>query len=195
MASSAHYVAPAYEPDAFSVDPAVDRHVARSVELNPSDFAAPQTAASATAGAGTDTSDTQDDITGKPYSSAPGIPGRGVVLISALATVSCAGLNVALTGRLTIFFDLCFVVVALTSAMSALRRDLFTVGVLPPLLFAAVVGAIALTAPETFVATGAISKAFLTGLAAHAVGLVAAYGVALAVVICRVVPDKEATGA
>lgn len=165
VASSAHYVAPAYEPDAFSVDPAVDRHVARSVELNPSD------------------------------SSAPGIPGRGVVLISALATVSCAGLNVALTGRLTIFFDLCFVVVALTSAMSALRRDLFTVGVLPPLLFAAVVGAIALTAPETFVATGAMSKAFLTGLAAHAVGLVAAYGVALAVVICRVIADKEATGA
>ncbi len=193
MASSAHRVAPAYEPDTLSVDQAVDQHAVRGVELNPPDYAAPQTVASATAG--TDTSDAQDDITGKLYSSAPGIPGRGVVLISALATVSCAGLNVALTGRLTIFFDLCFVVVALTSAMSALRRDLFTVGVLPPLLFAAVVGAIALTAPETFVATGAISKAFLTGLAAHAVGLVAAYGVALAVVICRVIADKEATGA
>jgi len=193
VASSAHHVAPAYEPDAFSVDPAVDQRVGRSVEPNPPDFAAPQTAASAAAG--TDTSDAQDDIPAQLYSSAPGIPARGVVLVSALATVGCAGLNLALTGRLTIFFDLCFVVVALTSAMSVLRRDLFTVGVLPPLLFAAVVGGVALTAPETFVATGTTSKAFLTGLAAHAVGLVAAYGVALAVVICRVIADKDATGA
>lgn len=132
----------------------------------------------------------QTHLSVSEYSTAEGVPGRGVVLISAITAAGCAALNLLLTDTLTIFFDLCFVVVALTAAMSVLRRDLFTAGVLPPLLFAAVIAGIAVMDPQTFVPAGGPSKAVLTGLATHAIGLVAAYGATLAVVACRVVADR-----
>ncbi|MBA2445483.1 MAG: hypothetical protein H0V49_09145 [Nocardioidaceae bacterium] len=198
MSSSAPRVATAHEPDAAIVEQG--SHAASSDEIDRPDFASrePFTSAAeatrpAAAPEATKSSHSSDQSRVQLYSSAPGLSGRRVVLISGLATVGCAGLNLALTDRLTIFFDLCFIVVALTSAMSVRRRDLFTAGVLPPLLFAAVVGGIALVAPQTFSATGGVLQAFLTGLATHAVGLAAAYGVALVVVLCRVGADKAPT--
>ena len=164
MSSTAPRVAPGVQPISFEAAPHTYPQVATP----------PPSGASA-------------DFRESVNSPSSGIPGRGVVLISALTTAGCAALNLALTGRLTLFFDLCFVVVALNAAMSVLRRNLFTAGVLPPLLFAAVVGAIALAAPEVFIQTGDVSRAFLTGLAEHAGGLVTAYAVALAVVVSRVV--------
>ncbi|MEP6664914.1 MAG: DUF6542 domain-containing protein [Nocardioidaceae bacterium] len=120
------------------------------------------------------------------YTSMPGMPGRGVSLLTTLSAGGCAALDFALTGSLTIFFDLCFVVVCLVAAMAVRRHDIFTTGVLPPLVFAAVIAAVAIRAPSTFVATGALSKVFLTGLTEHAGALVAGYGVALLTVGGRV---------
>lgn len=125
------------------------------------------------------------------YATSPGLPGRGVVVASTLATAGVAGLDFALTGGLSIFFDLCFVVIGLVGAMAVCRHDLFTTGVLIPLVFAATIATIALAAPETLTTAGGFSKAFLTGLAAHAGPLVAAYAVALAVVFGRAAATRR----
>ncbi|MBA2559929.1 MAG: hypothetical protein H0V07_08580, partial [Propionibacteriales bacterium] len=110
----------------------------------------------------------------------------GIVLTSLLGAGGLAGVDLLLTGGITMFFDLGFVVVCLVSAMAVRRRDLFTTGVLPPLLLAVVVAGVALGAPETLVPFGGPSKAFMTGLAEHATGLVAGYAVALTTVGGRV---------
>jgi hypothetical protein len=120
------------------------------------------------------------------YTAMPGIPGRGICLLTIVAAGGCAVLDLALTRGITLFFDLCFVTICLIAAMSVRRRDLFTTGVMPPLIFAAVVGVVAALSPGTFVAFGGASKAFMTGLAQHAPGLVAGYAVALLTVGSRV---------
>ena len=120
------------------------------------------------------------------YASLPGMPGRGVVLTTALATAGTAALDFALTGGLSYFFDLTFVVICLVAAMAVRGDDLFTTGVLPPIAFGATIALVALTSPTTFVAAGSgISQVFLTGLTSHAGALVFGYGVALATVAGR----------
>lgn len=120
------------------------------------------------------------------YAAMPGMPGRGVVLLSLLAVGGCAGLNLVLARGITMFFDLCFITVCLVAAMAVRRRDLFTTGVLPPLMLAAVVAIVALTNPGVFVQVGGASKAFMAGLAEHSTGLVAGYAAALVTVAGRV---------
>jgi hypothetical protein len=89
-------------------------------------------------------------------------------------------------GSLTFFFDLCFVVICLVSTMAVKRADLFTAGVLPPLLYAGVVAVLTVVAPSAFATGAGFSKVFLTGLADHAVGLVSGYAIALLTVATRV---------
>ena len=120
------------------------------------------------------------------YAAMPGIPGRGVCLFTLVAAGACAGVDLVLAGGITMFFDLCFVTLCLIAAMSVRRRDLFTTGVLPPFVFAAVVGVVAVLSPDTFVHFGGASQAFMTGLAGHAPALVAGYLVALLTVGSRV---------
>lgn len=125
------------------------------------------------------------------YTAMPGLPGRGVVLVTGLVAAGCAGLDFALTGHLSIFFDLCFVVIGLVCAMAVRRYDLFTAGVLPPLVFAAVIATVAVAAPTTLAAGGGLSKAFMTGLAVHAGALVAGYGLALLTVGGRMLSTRQ----
>jgi hypothetical protein len=120
------------------------------------------------------------------YATAPGMPARGVIVLSLLACALCAAADCALTGSLTMFFDLCFITVCLVGAMAVRREDLFTTGVLAPLALAASVLLVTVAVPDAFVAGGSMSRAFFTGLAAHAAALVSGYGVALAVVGGRV---------
>jgi hypothetical protein len=136
-------------------------------------------------------SDTADYSDAEPreaaeYATAPGMPARGVILLSLLACIVCAAADCALTGTLTMFFDLCFITVCLVGAMGVRREDLFTTGVLAPLVLAAVVLLVSIAVPGAFVDAGSMSRVFLTGLAAHAAALVCGYAVALAVVGGRV---------
>jgi len=125
------------------------------------------------------------------YTAMPGMPGRGVVLVTGLVTASVVGLDFALTGGLSIFFDLCFVVVCLVAAMAVRRHDIFTTGVLPPLVYAAAVGAVALLAPTAIIDSAGLSETFMTGLAGHAATLVAGYGVVLLTVGGRVAATRR----
>ena len=122
----------------------------------------------------------------QPEAASAGVTARGLVALSAAAAAGCVAADLWLTdGRLTFFFDLCFVVLCLIAAMSVRISDLFTAGVLPPLLFAGVIAAVSLAAPSAFTDTAGVGRVFLTGLAAHAFALVAAYAVALATVSAR----------
>jgi hypothetical protein len=124
------------------------------------------------------------------YTQSTGIPGRGVVIVATLATVLCVGLDLVVTRGVTYFFDLCFVVICLVSSMAIRRRDLFTAGVLPPLVFGLVVAAVTVRSPAAFVAGAGWTEVFLTGLAAHAGALVAGYAVALATVGARLTANR-----
>jgi uncharacterized protein DUF6542 len=124
-------------------------------------------------------------------SAAEGLTSRGLVSLTALAAGACALLDLGLTGgRLTFFFDLCFVVICLVAAMAVRRDDLFTAGVLPPLLFAAVIAVLSVAVPHAFDSAPGITKVFLSGLASHAPGLVGGYAVALLAVAARMTASE-----
>lgn len=124
------------------------------------------------------------------YSVSPGLTGRATVLAATAAACLIAAFDAALTGRISFFFDLCFVVLCLTLASGVRRRDLFTAAVLPPLLLAVVVAGAAVLAPATLAASDGLSAVFLKGLAAHAGALVWGYAVALATVGARIVASR-----
>ncbi len=120
------------------------------------------------------------------YSAATGLPGRGVIVIAGVATAATVVLDLTLVGRLSFFFDVCFVVICLVAAMAVRARDLFTPAVLPPLAFAGAILAVALLRPDAIVAGSSVAQTFLAGLAAHAPGLVGGYVAALLTVAARV---------
>ena len=124
------------------------------------------------------------------YSVSPGLTGRATVLAATAAACLIAAFDAALTGRISFFFDLCFVVLCLTLASGVRRRDLFTAAVLPPLLLAVVVAGAAVLAPATLAASDGLSAVFLKGLAAHAGALLWGYAVALATVGARILASR-----
>lgn len=172
--------APAHMPD-YAIDP--DDDVYAEVDDGPGDPAYVE--------------DSYEPVPSPPrrrvtvYESLPGMPGRGVVLLTVLATVLVAVLDFALTGRLSYFFDLSFVVICLVAAMGVRGHDLFTTGVLPPLVFGLVVATVAMTAPATIVPDAALGKVFLTGLTDHAAALVFGYGIALVTVAGRAAQHRR----
>jgi len=113
-------------------------------------------------------------------------PGRLVAVVSAAAAVGVMALDLALTDRVSLFFDLCFVTICVAAALGVRPRDMFVVGVLPPLLMLGIVLTVAVTD------TGAIAEpddglvqALVSGLAHHAGALVAGYGLTLAILAAR----------
>jgi hypothetical protein len=105
---------------------------------------------------------------------------------AAAVTATLAAFDFALTHRLSLFFDLCFILVSLSAAMLVQRRGMFAVGVLPPLLMGAVVAAFALLFPSALTASHlAFVSTWLTGLAHHGGALAAAHVVVLALVGVR----------
>jgi hypothetical protein len=142
-----------------------------------------------------DDTDVVEPSSGTLYETGPGLPSRGLVVVSGAAVAAFAGLDVVLTGGIGFFFDLCLVVLCLVIAMAAAPRALFTAAVLPPLVFGALVAVLAVAAPTTVasVATGSVSRVFLTGLAEHAVPLCIGYAVTLLVASARGIAHRAAT--
>jgi len=135
--------------------------------------------------------DVQRGHPGTEYAALPGLPSRGVAVIGTVMTALVAGADFALTGGVSIFFDLCFVVIGLVAAMAVRRTDLFVAGVLPPLLYGTVIAVVTVAAPTALAEAGdGLSKTFLTGLADHSGALAAAYGVALLTVAGRMLTSR-----
>ena len=115
-----------------------------------------------------------------------GTPGRAVTSAVLLAAGLLALVDLGMTGRLSQFFDLSFIVVCTVAALAVRGSELFTVAVLPPLVMVVVLAM--LTVVEPLSLTGehlGLASTLLTGLAHHAGALVAAHGAVLAIVAAR----------
>jgi hypothetical protein len=113
-------------------------------------------------------------------------PGRAVVALGAAVALSAIVVNIAMVGRVSMFFDLWFVLLCLGLALLVRRGEFFTVGVLPPLIMLGAFTVLALDRP------GAIARssdgpvqAVVSGLAHHSVALICGYALCLATLLAR----------
>lgn len=107
-------------------------------------------------------------------------PGRQVVSLGVAVTLTAVSIDVLLVGRLSLFFDLSFMVLCLALAALVRRRDFFMVALLPPVLMTAVFGFIALVARGTLAdPSDSLLQAIVSGVATHGVALFIGYALCL----------------
>ena len=120
-------------------------------------------------------------------------PGRQVVSLGIAVTLTAVSIDVLLVGRLTLFFDLCFMVLCLGLAALVRRRDFYMVALLPPLLMTAVFAFVALVARDA-VADPAdnLLQAVVSGVATHGIALFIGYALCLGWLAWRLHREGEA---
>lgn len=113
-------------------------------------------------------------------------PARQIVALGFACALTAVVVDMALGGRVSLFFDLCFVALCCALALLVRPGDFFTVGVLPPLLMTAVFLLLGLASPEAIAHRddGAV-QALVSGLATHAAALVVGYALCLALLALR----------
>jgi hypothetical protein len=112
--------------------------------------------------------------------------GSEVVALATALTLTAATVDIALAGRLGLFFDICFVTICLAAALMVRPRDFFTVGVLPPLLLLGTMVLVALNGAQVIAARhDSVIQAVITGLAHHAIALFVGYTASLVTLVLR----------
>ncbi|GAA4712085.1 DUF6542 domain-containing protein [Nocardioides conyzicola] len=112
--------------------------------------------------------------------------GRQVVVLGVALALTVTALDLVAFGRLTVLFDICFVLSCVALALLVRPSDFFTVGVLPPLLMVGVFVLIGLTRPDVIADPGdGVVQAVVSGLASHAGALTTGYLLSLAVLALR----------
>ena len=107
-------------------------------------------------------------------------PGRQGVSLGVAVTLTAVSLDVLLVGRLSLFFDLCFMVLCLGLAALVRRQDFFLVALLPPVLMTAVFGFVALVARDAVAdPRDSVLQAIVSGVATHGVALGVGYALCL----------------
>jgi hypothetical protein len=120
-------------------------------------------------------------------------PGRQVVSLGVAVTLTAVSIDVALVGRLTLFFDLCFVVLCLGLAALVRRRDFYMVALLPPLLMTTVFAFVALVARSAVAdPRDSLLQAVVSGVATHGVALFVGYALCLGWLAWRLHREGEA---
>ena len=113
-------------------------------------------------------------------------PGRAVVALGVAVALSVIVVNVALVGRVSMFFDLWFVLLCLGLALLVRQRDFFTVGVLPPLIMVVGFAILAVDRPGAIASPrDGLVQAVVSGLAHHSVALVCGYALCLVTLLAR----------
>ncbi len=113
-------------------------------------------------------------------------PGRRVVALGLALALSVVALDLAIAGRISLLFDLCFVAVCVALALAVRPADFFTVGVLPPLIMLAVFVILAIARPATIAhPEDGVVQAVVSGLSTHAVALGVGYALCLACLAVR----------
>lgn len=113
-------------------------------------------------------------------------PGRQVVALGLAVALSAVALDVALGGRVSLFFDLSFIALCLALALAVRPTDFFVVGVLPPLLMVAVFAVVGATSPGQIARPeDGVVQAVLSGLSRHAGALVIGYALCLGTLALR----------
>ena len=107
-------------------------------------------------------------------------PGRQVVSLGVALTLTAVSIDILLVGRLSLFFDLCFMVLCLGLAALVRRRDFFLVALLPPVLMTSVFGFVALVDRGAVADPGdSVLQAVVSGVATHGVALFIGYALCL----------------
>ena len=112
--------------------------------------------------------------------------GRQVAVLGVAVALSVAALDLLVFGRLTVFFDLCFVLLCVALSLLVRPSDFFTVGVLPPLLMLGTMLLVALNGTEVIATRhDSVIQAVVTGLAHHSVALFVGYALCLGILVLR----------
>jgi hypothetical protein len=107
-------------------------------------------------------------------------PGRQVVVLGLALTLTAVAVDVLLVGRLSLFFDLCFVALCLGLAALVRRRDFYLVALLPPVLMVVVFGFVALVARDAVAdPRDSVLQAVVSGVATHGISLFVGYALCL----------------
>ena len=113
-------------------------------------------------------------------------PGRQVVALGLALALTAVVLDQAVLGQVGLFFDVCFVLTCVATALLVRPSDFFTIGVLPPLLMGAVFTMLGLARPEVIADPGdGVVQAVISGLGHHAGALVTGYLLCLAILAVR----------
>jgi len=113
-------------------------------------------------------------------------PGRAVVALGVAVALTVIVVNVAMVGRVSLFFDLWFVLLCLGLALLVRPRDFFTVGVLPPLIMVVGFAILAIDRPGAIASPrDGLVQAVVSGLAHHSVALVCGYALCLVTLLAR----------
>ena len=114
------------------------------------------------------------------------MPGSRVTRLAVVAGLVVLALDLAIGQRLTFVFDVGFVLVCVGAALAVHPRDFFHIGVLPPLLLLGFISLVAIVHRGWIAeASDGFVQAVVSGLAHRATGLLAAYLLALAVLVIR----------
>lgn len=113
-------------------------------------------------------------------------PGRQVVALGLAVALTAIAVDQLVVGRVSLFFDLCFIVLCVGLALAVRPTDFFTVGVLPPMLMVAVFTLLGLTRPGMIAhPDDGVIQAVLSGLSRHSGALVLGYALCLACLAVR----------
>lgn len=113
-------------------------------------------------------------------------PGRQVVALGLAVALTVTVLDLLLLGRVSPFFDVCFVLLCVGLALAVRPADFFTIGVLPPMLMVVVFALLGITRPDVIADPGdGVVQAVVAGLAHHSVALVAGYLLCLVTLAIR----------
>lgn len=103
-------------------------------------------------------------------------PGREVVALGLAVALTAIVVDVGTVGRVSLFFDLCFVCLCLGLALAVRPTDFFTVGVLPPMIMVVVFTLLGFSRPETIGhPDDGVVQAVVSGLSRHSAALVIGY--------------------
>ena len=113
-------------------------------------------------------------------------PGHLVIRAAVVAVLVATLISLLLGNRISLFFDIVFVLVCLGAALWVRPRDFFSIGVLPPLLLGSTVVVLAVVDRAAVAKAGdPLLQAVVSGLAHHALALVIGYALTLAVLALR----------
>lgn len=114
-------------------------------------------------------------------------PVRPLVALGFSLVLSTVAIDLVLSGRLTFFFDLCFVSICLLLGLRAAEGTFYTAAILPPLLMLVTCTLLALVAPTMIADPGdGAVQAVVSGLAHHALTLAVGYALCLVALQVRV---------
>ena len=113
-------------------------------------------------------------------------PGRQIVALGTAVALTAVLIDLTLTDRVGVLFDIAFVLLCVVLALAVRPDDFFTAGVLPPLLMVGVFVFLALLRPTTIGESGdGAVQAVVSGLSHHSEALVTGYLLCLAVLLVR----------